>query len=111
MSDVAASGLLDNARTLRWLLGHTGEAKALVALYAAFEQAVDLVSRWDIVKQAGDIIVGIIDTFPKAGEAAVIALSDLQSQAVATGVDWDKLFAAAEKFLPIILDFVLKLVG
>ena len=105
-----AVGMFDNLRYARWLLNHADELPKLVAFYEAFKAAESVRQKWhDGVRPAGDLIVDIVDTFPAVGAQDVVALADVQAQAVALGIDWDKLVQLCEVFGPLVIDALIRL--
>ena len=105
-----AVGMFDNLRYARWLLNHADELPKLVAFYEAFKAAESVRQKWhDGVRPAGDLIVDIVDTLPAAGVSEAIALGDVQAQALRLGVNWEKVLELSEKFLPLVVDLVIRL--
>lgn len=98
---------------LRWLLGHLGSVQQLIALASAVVSAADLPSKWQALKDLGDVLVPILDDFPTVEPAAmsITALADAQAELKAAGVDLEqleKLFPVFEMLLPILLKLLQK---
>ena len=97
---------------IQWMLNCGLDVPKLAALAPAWTAAKTRVDEWGVAKQAGDIIVPHLDTFPTAvvqSERAGALTADpamraaAQAQAQALGVNWSNLATLAEKLLPLVL--------
>jgi len=112
MSDASVQGAFTNLRLIRWLLGQGENVQAIIGYYDAFVEAPTVRAKWyDAVRPTGDLLVDLIDTLPAVEANEVVMLADVQSQAVALGIDWNKLVGVAEKLLPLVIDLLLRTRG
>lgn len=110
MSEVQASGILDNVRLARWLLGHSDKVPVLIGYFDAYQAASTVRDKWyEGLRPTGDLLVDVIDTLPAARAGEVVALADVEAQALRLGIDWPKLLEAAQVMLPLVLEALLKL--
>ena len=81
--------ILDNIGTLRPLL----DAPAKLA---DARKVPGIAQEWDVVKWAGDIVVPVIDNFPKdEDDVSTLAEADVQAAAVSLGISWEQLMEVA----------------
>lgn len=113
MSNIAQpAGVLTNLQLVRWLLAQGEKVPVIIGYYDAFQAAPTVRAKWyDGVRPTGDLLVDVIDTLPDVSANEVVILADVQAQAVALGIDWEKLVGVAEKLLPIVLDVIFRLRG
>lgn len=111
-SDARSAGVLTNLQLIRWLLAQGEKVPVVIGYYDAFQAAPTVRAKWyDGVRPTGDLLVDVIDTLPDVSANEVVILADVQAQAVALGIDWEKLVGVAEKLLPIVLDVIFRLRG
>jgi len=112
MSSVSPTGVLSNLQLVRWLLSQGQNVQAVLGYYDAFVAAPTVREKWyDAVRPTGDLLADSIDTLPDFTANEVVALADVEAEAIGRGIDWAKLVGAAEKLLPIVLDVILRLRG
>jgi hypothetical protein len=103
-------GMFDNFRLARWVLSQGDSAQALLGYYQAFQDAESIRDRWEQgVRPAGDLIVGMVESFPTISAMAAVDKAELEGAVMAKGLDWPKYLELAEMFLPIVLDLVSRL--
>lgn len=111
-SEARPAGVLTNLQLVRWLLAQGEKVPVIIGYYDAFQAAPTVRAKWyDGVRPTGDLLVDVIDTLPDVSANDVVMLADVQAEATAQGVDWNKLVGVAEKLLPIVLDVVFRLRG
>lgn len=114
-----ASGVFDNLRLARWLLSQGPTAAAIVSYYDAWKEATSAREKWyKAARPAGDLIVDAIDTLPDFAaaealsvEATALSVDEGKAEAAALSIDWEKVVAVSQKFLPILIQIALKLRG
>lgn len=112
MSSVSPTGVLSNLQLVRWLLSQGQNVQAVLGYYDAFVAAPTVREKWyDAVRPTGDLLADTIDTLPDFTANEVVAMADVEAEAVAKGHDWSKLLGAAQTLLPIVLDALLRLRG
>lgn len=100
-------------RYIRWVLGHIDEAAAILDAVQLAIAAPNLRDKVLGFHPVLDSIAEIIDDFPigfgaSTAEAEPELLSQVQSEATARAISWERLLAIAEKLLPFILLFLEK---
>jgi len=112
MSSATPAGVLSNLQLVRWLLSQGQNVQAVIGYYDAFVAAPTVREKWyDAVRPTGDLLVDLIDTLPAVEANEVVMLADVQAQAVALGIDWNKLVGVAENLLPRVIDLLLRTRG
>ena len=105
---VSTMPFLENARYIRWFLDHFSELQPLLALPAKLAACETFAELWAVLREAGDILAPLIDTFPVrlvSGDCEPEAV--LQQQAVEKGIPFDALL----RLLPFLIQLVQLLTG
>lgn len=97
----------------RWLMGHTAEANTIITLFGDWQTAPSASARIRVAAEIAKVLADIADDFPDiqptfaaAPELAQADQRELQAEARDRGINWARLLAFVEKWLPIILGFL-----
>jgi hypothetical protein len=94
--------LLDDNNYIRWFLTHVKTLSVLLELPDQLAGATSLGERWELLKQPGDIIVGVVEEFPIEPTSQAVSEKQLEEEVEALGIPWMQLMA----LLPILVKLI-----
>lgn len=97
-------------RYLRWIVGHIDELEAIMASIQQAQAAPTWKDKILALRPILSALADIMDDFPvgfgATAEDEPEFATQVQEEASARGINWERLLAIAEKLLPIILMFL-----
>lgn len=99
--------IFDNVKYVRWFLSHVDQLMPFLELPEQLRTAASLNEKWLLLKEAGDVLVGLIDSFPIGVTTQACSTQALQLEVETQGIPWDALL----EFLPILIRLITLIQG
>ncbi len=96
-----------NVKYIRWFLSHVDDLMPLLELPSQLRLATTLTEKWGLLKEAGDLVAGLIESFPIVDTPQAHSVVALQLEVEAQGVVWDKLL----ELLPVLIRLIILIQG
>ncbi|WP_232536286.1 hypothetical protein [Lacipirellula parvula] len=87
---------------LKWFVCHRERLNPLLKLPANLSSAPRRQDKWNLLKNAGDLVLSVVEVHPVREVAQVCATSELRQEVEQAGIKWDRLI----DLLPALVDLV-----
>lgn len=91
-----------SVKYLRWFIAHPEKLTSLLALPNQLRRAATQHKKWELLKEAGDLVLRVVEQHPVREVAQVCAMGELRREVETKGISWEKLI----DLLPALVDLV-----